>query len=210
MVDTGWTHDPGFVAVIALAVLLGLGFIYGTVRNRRLLELYLQALRPALLRHAGKASARRLGTSGYRIVTRNVKPPFRQIDALIYVQPREILPYWLFNLLRGRGDRVYLQIALQRAPRINLQAGPLGGRPADLPKVSWREIPDSPWRGVMYATGDLEPGLRRRLEELAALLPSLEHLSIRRAAPHVSLVFPARVLMSPETVEEVLRVVGRI
>ncbi len=204
--STAWTQDPGFVAVIVLTMLLAAGFVYGAIRNRRLLELYLHALRPIILRHARKASARRLGTSGYRVIATDVRPPFRQIDALIYVQPREILPYWLFNRLRGRGDRVYLQVSLRRSPRLALQAGRLGRQSADI--SSWQEIPSSPWPVPLYATSDLDADTRNRLEKLAALLPNLEHLSVRQTSPHVSLIFPAQTLTEPEKVATALRILA--
>lgn len=204
-----WTHDPGFVAVIAVALVLAAGFIYGTVRNRRLLEEYLRALQPVILRYARKASARRLGTSGYRVITRDVKPPFRNIDVLIYVQPREILPYWLFNLARGRGDRVYLQVSLRRPPRLSLQTGRVEKEPEGISPTVWQEVTPSPLPGPLYVAGDLDAEALNRLEELAGLLPGLEHLSVRHTSPHVSLVVPARVLTFPERVEKALRLLAR-
>ncbi len=205
--NASWTDDPGFVAILLLTFALGLGFMFGALRNKRLLELYVQRLRPAFLAHAGKATARRLGTSGYHVSAPNAKKPFRAIEAMIFVQPREFTPYWLFNVLRGRGDRLFLHVTLRHPPAQRVLAGPGVRPPAQ--EDAWQTHP-SPWPGTLYAVGDPTPEMEDFLHQVAALLPHLSQISIRAEAPHISLLVPMRDLDTPQKAREVLDLLARV
>ncbi len=201
--NANWTHDPGFMAILALTFAIGAGFIYGTIRNRRLQEHYLRALTPAILKVARHPSARRLGTSGYHVIATNARPPFKKIDVLIYLQPRELSVYWLFNVIRGRGDRVFMQIVLQRPPHVDVFAGPKVTPPATKTS-SWKQLP-SPWEGPLFATKNLTAAQEERLRALSQVLPEVEQMSIQHTSPHINLITSAEFLNDPSRAQEVFR-----
>ncbi len=205
-----WWRDPGFTTVLIVTAIVVAGFILGTVRNRRLLEEYLARLRGPILQHADKASARRLGTSGYHILVPKAKRPFRKLDVFIFVQPREFLFYWLFNLLRGRGDRIYLHVTLHRPPIQEVRAGPHVERPSLPERTDWQEASSSPWQGPLYTEGELTPSMRQFLYELAQHVPHVYQLAIRRKAPHISLIVPLRDLPDVQTVHRLLALLARV
>ncbi len=206
--NANWTHDPGFMAILALTFAIGAGFIYGTLRNRRLQEHYLQVITPAILSYARHPSARRLGTSGYHIIATNVRPPFKKIDVLIYLQPRELSVYWLFNLLRGRGDRVFIQMMLQRSPKVDVLAGPKVTPPSNS-NLSWKQFP-SPWEGPLFATKKLTAAQEDRLRALAQQMPDLEQLSIQHTSPHLNIITSANFLKSPKTAQNTFRALAQV
>ena len=205
-----WWRDPGFTTVLIVTAIVVVGFIVGTVRNRRLLEEYLARLRGPLLQYADKASARRLGTSGYHILVPKAKRPFRKIDALLFVQPREFLFYWLVNRLRGRGDRLYLHVTLLRPPVQEVRAGAHAERPTQEEGTAWHRVATSPWRGPLYVHGEPSSAMTQFLEKLAHHVPHLYQLTLRRKAPHISLVIPLRDLPDVQAVEHLFALLAQI
>lgn len=206
--SANWTQDPGFMAILAMTFALGAGFIYGTIRNRHLQEHYLQAIRPAVLGYARHASARRLGTSGYHIIAPNARPPFKKIDVLIYLQPRELSLYWLFNRLRGRGDRTFIQIFLQKSPSVDVLAG-LKVTPPSTETKQWKTAP-SPWGDTLYTTARLTNAQVERLRALAELLPDVQQMSIQHAGPHINIITSTRFLEDANTAKDVFRALAAL
>lgn len=181
----------GFEVVLAVTGVVVLGFVVGTIRNRRLLEEYLSRLRGPLLTYGEKASARRLGTSGYHIIVPKAKPPFRKIDAMIYVQPREFIFYWGLNWLRRRGDRLYLHVTLMRPPLQQVIAGRrVSVPPAPQPPNSWGRESLALWGKPVYARGSLAPEMAHFLSQLADAFPQVDMLHLRRKAPHITCEIP--------------------
>lgn len=197
--------SAGFQVVLAVTALVVIGFVIGTIRNRRLQEEYLARMRGPLLTYGEKATARRLGTSGYHIIVPKAKWPFRKMDVLIYLQPREFLFYWWLNLLLGRGDRLYLQVTLQRPP---LQEVHVGTPPPSQEGGAWQRQESALWRGALYAKGPLTAEMAEFLQHLAAVVPRLTTLTLRHKAPHVTCTVPLAALPDVHTVDrffEVLR-----
>lgn len=199
--------SAGFQLVLAVTVLVIVGFVIGTIRNRRLLEEYLARLRGPLLTYGEKATARRLGTSAYHIIVPKAKWPFHKMDVMVYLQPREFIFYWWLNMLRGRGDRVYLQLTLQRPP---LQELRVGSHPPSSEEGKWQQQETDLWRAPLYVKGSLTPEMKEFLQRLAATVPQLTALTVRRKAPHVTCIVPLAALPDVHTVDrffEVLRAI---
>ena len=205
-----WWQDPGFVAVLVLTAVVVVGFVIGAARNRRLLADYLARLRGPLLKYADPASARRLGTSGYHIIVPKAKRPFRKIDVFIFAQPREFVFYWVANRVRGRGDRLYVHVTLQRAPRWEVHAGPEAQRPREPGGTPWEAYDVSPWPGPLYSTEEPNDKLREYLDEIARLVPRLYQVRIQRKAPHISLLLPLDDHLTPQTFGRLLDLLGRV
>jgi len=201
-----WTDNPGFLAVVIFALLTGVGFVLGALRNRRLMERYLSAVRHAILQIAPRATAHRLGTSGYHVIAEKAKPPYRKLKVLILLQPREFSLYWAFNHLRGRGDRIVVQASLRRPPGVAVEAGPQGKVPPSEPdQPAWESRATSPWPGSLYVSGSPTPDWEEALQNLAEQAPDLQRLSIRRAPPHLLLVLTAASLEDPGTPARILQ-----
>ncbi|MBM4465891.1 MAG: hypothetical protein FJ014_10120 [Chloroflexi bacterium] len=104
-------------AVIAFCALLAVWYVVGWQMNRkrgeRLLEWIVHGLRPL----GDQITVSRLGTSGFQVNMGKALPPFKKIEATILLEPREVLLFWIFNLLRGRADSLVFKGALRTSPQ---------------------------------------------------------------------------------------------
>jgi hypothetical protein len=113
--------DIATQAVIAFCVLLAVWYVVGWQVNRRrgmcLLEWIVQGLRAL----GDQITVSRLGTSGFQVHMGRVQAPFKKIEATILLEPREILLFWLFNLLRGKTDYLVFKGTLRASPRVEIE-----------------------------------------------------------------------------------------
>jgi hypothetical protein len=176
--------------VIAFCVLLTIWYIVGWQVNRRhgrrLLEWTIRGLRTL----GGQITVSRLGTSGFQVNVRKAQAPFKRMEATIFLEPREILLLWLFNLLRGGADYLVFKGTLRASPRGQVEIIKKQGRLARrvlkrLDEKAWthREIADGQamaWQGKQG---------RQQAEAISHLVedlsPRLLRLSLSKKAPHL-------------------------
>ncbi len=179
----------GQVLVIALSVVLALGYFWGMLINRKRGIATYYWLREGLLAAVGEVSeARWIGSaaSGARLTVGEARPPFRRMEVVFLLEAREILPWWLFQRLRGRRDQMILKASLRSLP-LAFDAAPAGSatlrqmqaegnpRPVEGPhglvfllRGKTREADLSPWRAFLEQYGD-----------------AVISLSVSRRQPHV-------------------------
>jgi hypothetical protein len=175
-------------AVIAFCVLLVIWYVVGWQMNRRhgrrLLEWVLQGLRAL----GAQITVSRLGTSGFQVNVRKAQPPFKRIEATILLAPREMLLFWIFNLLRGRADYLILKGTLHALPRGEVEVvkrGRLAGRVLKgLHEKAWtrQETADGLVIACRGKQGQRQADAISHLVE--DLSPRLLRLSLSRKAPH--------------------------
>lgn len=177
-------------AVIAFCVLLVIWYVVGWQMNRRqgrrLLEWVLQGLRAL----GAQITVSRLGTSGFQVNMRKAQPPFKRIEATILLAPREMLLFWIFNLLRGRADYLILKGTLRASPRGEVEVAKKRGR---LARRVLKGLHEKAWTRQETAGGLViacrgKQG-RQQADAISHLVedlsPRLLRLSLGRKAPHL-------------------------
>jgi len=182
--------DLATQVVIAFCVLLTVWYVVGWQLNRtrggRLLEWVVRGLRTS----GDQTTVSRLGMSGFQVNVRKAGAPFKTIEAIIVLQPREILLLWILNLLRGRSDYLILKATLRASPRAEVavveKKGPLGERVMKgVDESDWTRR-DTPSGLVMAFRGKGGEQQANAISHLVEdLSPRLVRLSLSRKAPHL-------------------------
>ncbi len=183
--------DLATQAVIALSILLVVWYVAGSWLNRRRAVSLLRWVREGVQELGGQATMRWLGrTSGFQVSVKGAKRPFKRIEMMILLEPREVLLLWLFNRLRGRRDMMSFRADLRTRPKIELEIVPRRGGMA---KKILKAIEEEAWAKGEIEDADLMVLLRGRevtplAERLTPLLrecaPHILRLSLRKQSPH--------------------------
>ena len=176
--------------VIAFCALLVVWYIVGWQMNRGRGELLLEWVLQGLRAFSDQITVSRLGTSGFQVNVGKVQAPFKKMEATILLQPREILLFWIFGLLRGRTDYVILKATLRTWPRGEVEVmkkrGRLAGRELEgLDEEAWTRQETA--GGLVIACRG-EKG-QQQVDAISSLLedlsPRLLRLSLSKKSPHL-------------------------
>ena len=177
-------------AVIAFCVLLIIWYIVGWQVNRRhgrrLLEWIIQGLRA----FGGQITVSRLGMSGFQVNVRKAQAPFKSMETTIFLEPREILLLWIFNLLRGGADYLVFKGTLRATPRGEVEVIRKRGR---LARRVLKRLNQKDWTREETAGGLVIACRGKRGQQQADaishpvedLSPRLLRLSLNKKAPHL-------------------------
>jgi hypothetical protein len=111
------------IVLFILVVIFIVGwFALGTHTNVRKGEDALRWLQQGLPQIGEKSTLRWLGSSVVELKIQNAKPPFRDAEVLVVLEPRDVAINWWLARLRGRRDLLVVRGALQRVPRLELEA----------------------------------------------------------------------------------------
>lgn len=137
------------LSLIILVVLLVVGwFALGTHINVRKGEDTLRWLQAGLPLVGEKTTLRWLGSSALELKIHNAKPPFREAEVMVLLEPRDVPLIWWYSRLRGRRDLFFFRGTLRSAPRHDLEA---------LDPTAWsargilREVQKRNWSAVSVA-----------------------------------------------------------
>jgi hypothetical protein len=61
-------------------------------------------------------------SSGASLIVNKPAKPFRMIAASFLLETREILPWWLFNCLKGKREQVVIQVNFRKQPKLTVVA----------------------------------------------------------------------------------------
>jgi hypothetical protein len=183
--------DLGQTIVIVLSVFMGVWYLVGSIFNRRRGVDTYRWLRDGL-QHYGKISeAKWIGSSasGARMVIDKPEAPFRRIETIFLMNSREILPLWLFNLLRGKTDELVLKANLRKTPAYQMEIAHQGklnmekikeqAGTASLQRDQLAGFEIVSWGKPRSETGQIPETL------LAHYSQELINLSLRRSSPHL-------------------------
>lgn len=104
--------------VIGLSIFLLVWYVIAGYLNRqRGIRIY-RWLRDGLESTGQLAEVHWIGSSGSgaQIKVTQVKEPFQFIEATILLETREVLPLWIFNMLRNKRDELILKASLRKKP----------------------------------------------------------------------------------------------
>ena len=111
--------DVGRISLIALSVLVAVWYLAGTIINRKRGLATYYWLREGLREAVGEPSEGQwlnpAGTQA-RLAVANARAPFRKMEITFSLIARDILPLWLFNLVRGKGDEMIVTASLRSLP----------------------------------------------------------------------------------------------
>ncbi len=187
---------PQYLLIIGALILVG-WFAFGIVFNLRRGERLLKWMQGGLTRIGPRTTFRWLGTSVAQLGIAQAKRPFRQLDILLVLAPRDVFWMMILSALQGRRDTLIFRGALSTPPYIDLElADPKSwtGREA-LKQVAQRNWEQQAYKGmqVMAPRGYLGLAVTT-LDRLAALMQELSpryvRLSLRKGAPNFEIHVP--------------------
>jgi hypothetical protein len=98
-----------------LALVMG-WFALGIVWNIRQGNAMLRWMQAGLPRLGEKTTLRWFGSSAVELAIARARPPFRRIELVLVLEPRDVPWFWLIARLRGRRDMLIVRGQLTTAP----------------------------------------------------------------------------------------------
>ena len=105
---------------VLVAVVMG-WFALGVVWNIRRGNAVLKWMQAGLPRLGEKTTLRWLGSSAVELVIAKARPPFRRVELVLVLEPRDVPWFWLLARLRGRRDILIVRGQLTAAPQFEYE-----------------------------------------------------------------------------------------
>ena len=185
--------DPKYLLIPAVIFVVG-WFGVGIIYNLRHGEAVLRWMQNGLPRIGQKTTMRWLGTSVAQMVIAKAKGPFRSLETLLVLSPRDVPWLWLLSSLQGRRDTLIFRAQLSVPPPVDLElVDPASwtGRSA-LKQALARGWISQPYHELQLLASPVQmPLAQETLERLDAparnLSPQYRRFSLRRDSPHLEL-----------------------
>jgi len=190
--------DPLSQTILAIFVAVVMGwFAFGVIWNIRHGNAVLRWMQDGLPRLGEKTTLRWLGSSAVELSIAKARPPFRRVELLLVMEPRDVPWFWLIARSRGRRDLLIVRGQLVTAPPFEYDL---------LSPGSWSEREAlgrgeaRPWESELLdganfrAPAPTRPLSRRiapgALEAARKIQPAVWRLSSRREFPQLELHVP--------------------
>lgn len=205
--------NPQYILVIAVIVVMG-WFAIGVVYNLRRGDALLKWMQSGLPGIGQKTTFRWLGTSVAELVIAHAKKPFRRLETLLVLKPRDIFWMTILAYFQGRGDIVIFRAQLITAPLTDLE---LVDPKTWSGRTTLKQFIDRKWESKTYqglqllAPKGLLDLATKTLDRLAPPMQMLSshyaRFSLRRDGSHleVHVPFPAYRSMEAKRYFEALR-----
>jgi hypothetical protein len=188
--------DPQYILVVAVVIIMG-WFAIGVIYNLRRGEALLKWIQKGLPNIGQRTTFRWLGTSVAELVIAHAKKPFRRLETLLVLKPRDVFWMTLLASLQGRSDIVIFRAQLTTAPNLDLELvdpSTWSGRTA-LKEVQQRKWQSKPYKdmqlwapqGLLDLAGSTLDRLTVPMEKLS---PRFARFSLRRGAPNFEVHVP--------------------
>jgi len=191
--------NPQYILVVAVVIIMG-WFAFGVIYNLRRGDALLKWMQGGLPSIGQRTTFRWLGTSVAELVIAHAKKPFRRLETLLVLKPRDVFWMTIAAYFQGREDIVIFRAHLHTAPLMDLELVDLktwSGR-ATSQQVAQRKWESKTYEGLqLMAPQGLLDLATRTIDDLAApmrkLSPYYARFSLRRDAPNleVHMPFPA-------------------
>ena len=205
--------DSQYILVVAVIVIMG-WFAIGVIYNLRRGDGLLKWIQNGLPSIGQKTTFRWLGTSVAELVIAHAKKPFRRLETLLVLKPRDIFWMTFLATLQGRSDIVIFRAHLTTAPITDLELvdpKTWSGR-ATLRDIQQRKWVSKPYKDMqLWAPQGLLDLAASTLDRLTVpmekLSPRYARFSLRRDAPNleVHVPFPAYRTANADQYFEALR-----
>lgn len=188
--------NPQYILVIVVIVVMGwfaIGFIYNLRRGDAVLK-WMQTGLPDI---GPRTTFRWLGTSVAELVIAKAKNPFRRLETLLVLAPRDVFWMMIVSAFQGRHDTLIFRAVLNSPPFLDLElADPKSwsGRAA-LSQVATRGWESRPYQDLqlMAPRGFLDMAtttLDRLATPMQKLSPRYSRLSLRKNTPNLEIHIP--------------------
>jgi hypothetical protein len=209
--------NPQYILVVAVVIIMG-WFAIGVLLNLRRGDALLKWIQNGLPNIGQKTTFRWLGTSVAELVIAHAKKPFRRLETLLVLKPRDIFWMTILAYFQGRSDIVIFRGQLTTAPITDLEL---------VDPTSWsgraalKQIQQRKWECKDYKNmqlwapqGLLDLGastLDRLAVPMQKLSPRYSRFSLRRDAPNfeVHVPFPRYRTEDAENYIQALRELAR-
>ncbi len=112
--------SPQYILVIAVVIIMS-WFAFGVIYNLRRGDAVLKWMQGGLPDIGQKTTFRWLGTSVAELVIAHAKKPFRRLETLLVLKPRDVFWMTIAAALQGREDIVIFRGQLTTAPLTDLE-----------------------------------------------------------------------------------------
>jgi hypothetical protein len=180
------------IFVFAVIIFLG-GFAVGTQWNISKGNKALKWFRDGLPLIGEKATMRWLGSSVVELKMQKAKDPFRNAEALVVFEPRDVVLLWAFTHAHGRRDTLIFRAQLSTSPQFEMEAfAPNAwhthGIERDVTRKNWTQL-ELPSEALQaYYSGDAALKTAKPLIDLAQRGGGkIIRLSIHRTVPNLEI-----------------------
>jgi hypothetical protein len=188
--------NPQYVLVIAVVIIMG-WFAFGVIFNLRRGDALLKWMQGGLPGIGQRTTFRWLGTSVAELVIAHAKKPFRRLETLLVLKPRDVFWMTIAAHFQGREDIVIFRAQLSTAPRVDLELvdpKTWSGRNTSQ-QVAQRKWESKTYEGLqLMAPRGLLDLATTTIDGLAAPMQRLSsryaRFSLRRDAPNLELHVP--------------------
>jgi hypothetical protein len=186
--------NTGQWVVLILAGVLILDYILGYFANRQRAEHIVTWLRKGLSTLGTVTAGEKIPgmATGGRLEVNQASAPFKRVEAVYLLAPRDNLLFLIFHLLQGRGDELIVWISTQGKPHQSVEVARQGDRQfakrlqaADKVKLHLVEAPKHLQAAAedVHGAQELEKVLKFAEQHTASLI----RLAVRPEKPHVFL-----------------------
>lgn len=185
-----------YILVVALVIIMG-WFAFGVIYNLRRGDALLKWMQNGLPAIGQRTTFRWLGTSVAELVIAHAKKPFRRLETVLVLKPRDVFWMTIIAYFQGRDDIVIFRAQLSTAPLVDLELVDVktwSGRSA------LKRLVERKWESKTYQDMQLlaPKGLldlaTTVLDKLAVpmqkLSPRYARFSLRRDTPNLELHVP--------------------
>lgn len=188
--------NPQYILVVAVVIVMG-WFAFGVVYNLRRGDALLRWMQGGLPSIGPRTTFRWLGTSVAELVIAHAKKPFRRLETVLVLKPRDIFWMTIAAYFQGREDIIIFRAQLSTAPLVDLELVDVktwSGRSA-LKRVVERKWESKAYQDMqLLAPKGLLDLATTVLDKLAVpmqkLSPRYARLSLRRDEPNLELHVP--------------------
>jgi hypothetical protein len=185
-----------YILVLAVIVFMG-WFAFGVIYNLRRGDKLLKWMQGGLSSIGRRTTFRWMGTSVAELVIAQAKKPFRRLETLLVLKPRDVFWLTIQAYIQGRNDFLIFRAHLTTPPRLDLELvdpKTWSGRNM-LGQVLGRNWESRDYQGMQLwaPRGYLELAsstLDRLAVQRETLSPRYARLSLRREAPNLELHLP--------------------
>jgi hypothetical protein len=184
------------IVVIFVAIFMG-WFAIGMIYNLRRADAVLKWMQGGLPSIGQKTTFRWLGTSVAELVIAQAKKPFRRLETLLFLKPRDVFFMMIAAYFQGREDIVIFRAHLTTAPPVDLELLDLktwSGRDTQR-RLQQRKWESRTYQGLqLMAPAGLLDLAAKTLDRLALplqkLSPRYSRFGLHRNAPNFEVHVP--------------------
>lgn len=188
--------DPLYFLILAILLVLG-WFAFGIIYNLRRGDALLRWMQGGLPRIGERTTLRWMGSSVAELVIARAKSPFRRLETMVVLAPRDIPWMWMMARLQGRRDTLIFRAQLSIPPRLDLE---LGDPTSWTGRMGLLQAAERGWetgeynglqlmapRGLLNLASEILDHLQTPSSRLTT---SIQRFSLRTSKPHLEIHMP--------------------